>query len=224
MNARNFLRKGERQAVAEAVADAERRTSAEFVCAIASESGRYDRAESLVGLVVGLLALAAVGLAASRPPADSWLEARVIPLGWLALAVVVGFVLGSALASQWHTVRRPFTTRGERDAEVARAASHVFALSRLASTRKRAGVLIYVSVFERRVAVLADAGAAQVLGQSGIDELRDLAGERLRGDRRLEAFGDTLRAAVERLAAALPAEVVDPDELPNALVILHPRP
>jgi len=224
MNAKRFLSKRERKTLEEAVAAAEQRTAAEFVCAVATESGRYDRAESLVGLAVGLVGLAVVHFAFTWTPSDSWFESRAVPLALQAAAVVAGFVLGSVLASFSHALRRLFVSASELEAEVERAASHVFAVGRLASTRQRGGVLVYVSVFERRVVVLADSGAARLLGEDGIDALRNLATERLTRGKRLEAFTDTVGAAAERLAPALPAEAVNPDELPDALLVFHPRP
>jgi len=224
MNAKRFLSKRERATLEEAVAAAERRTAAEFVCAVATESGRYDRAESMVGLAVSLLGLGIVQLGFSWTPSDSWIEARAVPLALQAMAVVAGFVAGSVLASYAHPLRRLFVSATERDAEVARAASHVCAVSRLASTRQRGGVLVYVSLFERRVVVLADTGAARPLGENGLDALRNMATERLVRGKRLEAFSDTVAAAAERLAPALPAEAVNPDELADALRVFHPRP
>lgn len=224
MNAKRFLSKRERKALEEAVASAEQRTAAEFVCAVATESGRYDRAESLVGLAFALLGLAVVQLGFTWTPSDSWIDTRAVPLAAQAAAVVVGFVLGTLVASFFHALRRLFVSTSELEAEVERAASHVFAQARLSSTRQRGGVLVYVSVFERRVVVLADTGAARVLGGDGIDALRNLATERLTRNKRLEAFSDTVGAAAERLAPALPAEAINPDELPDALVIFHPRP
>ena len=45
----------ERKRVDDAVAQAEKRTSAEIVPVVATSSGRYDRAEDIVGLFVGLI-------------------------------------------------------------------------------------------------------------------------------------------------------------------------
>ena len=167
MNATRFLSARDREALEASVAAAEQRTAAEFVCAVATESGRYDRAESLVGLAAGLLALAIAQLAFTWAPTDSWIETRAVPLAAQAGAVVLGFVVGSVLASWWHALRRLFVSSSELRAEVERAASHVFAVARLASTRQRGGLLVYVSIFERRVVVLADTGAARLLGEEG---------------------------------------------------------
>lgn len=138
--------------------------------------------------------------------------------------MVAGFTIASVLASYVHPLRGLFTSSREMEEETLRAARHVFVVERLASTRSRGGVLVYVSLFERRVAVLADKGVMDALGEPFVRELRDLAVARLRASRRKETFTDTLRLAGERLASALPAAARDADELPTHLRIFHPRP
>jgi uncharacterized membrane protein len=68
MDARSFLDAAGAKSVEDAVARAEARTSAEVVCVIATESGRYDGARALVGLVVALIDAVADELAPKLPP------------------------------------------------------------------------------------------------------------------------------------------------------------
>jgi putative membrane protein len=226
MKATTFLTRREQADVELAIADAEGHTSAELVCALATESGRYDRAESIVGLVAALIALAVAhvaGVGLSLQP-GSWEEGTGVALGWQVLAVVLGFVAGAVASSLWQPLRRLATAEGEMLEEVERAASHVFATQRLGSTRSETGVLIYVSLFERRVVVMADRRAREALGQEGIDALMELARSRLREGRRAATFLDTITEAATRLAPSLPPGEESPDELPNRLRLFHPRP
>ena len=220
-----FLAHTERKAVEDAIAAAEECTSAEVVCAVATESGRYDRAEGVVGVLGALVALGAVHwLAPVRAAGSGSWAGEAIGAGWLALGVVLGYIAGTVLASYWHPLRRLFVPEAEMESDVARAAVAVFAVGRLAATRARAGVLIYVSLFERRVHVLADARAMEVLGQAGVDAIRDTAVARLREGRRADTFIDAIVAAARALAPALPPEPANQDELPNRLLVFHPRP
>jgi putative membrane protein len=224
-DARKFLDAAERAEIARAAAEAEGRTAAEIVCALATESGRYDRAESLVGLAGSLLALGVAHVVAAPPSSEpgTWTEAH-LSLGWQSLAVVAGFTLASVLASYVHALRGLFTSSREMEEETLRAAGHVFVAERLASTRSRGGVLVYVSLFERRVVVLADKGVMEAVGEPFVRELRDLAVARLRAGRRKETFTDALRLAAERLAPVLPVAAGRADELPTQLRVFHPRP
>ena len=225
MSAKTFLSADAQAAVSAAIAAAEERTSAEIVCALATESGRYDRAEALLGLICALLGLLSVNLLTEGAAGGgSWEEAARIPYALQAAGVVFGFLAGNVLASYVHPLRRVFVGAGEAEAEVARAASHVFVNQRLASTRAKGGVLLYVSLFERRVLVLADEGAFAVLGQAGVDALRDQALAKLRAGERGATFEETVAAIAERLAGALPREVDDANELADELLVYHPRP
>lgn len=226
ITAQEFLSESGKVAVREAIAAAEECTSAEIVCAVATESGRYDRAESMVGLGTGIILMSVVyALGLGMPPAESgsW-GAGGAALGWLSAAMVAGFILGSVLASYCHALRRLFVGAAEMDEETAHAAAHVFGLARLGDTRARAGVLVYVSVFERRVVVMADTAAARVLGAEGIARLRDMAVERLREGRRTETFVDTIVESARALAGPLPRGGGDGGRVPDDLKFFHPRP
>ena len=86
-------------------------------------------------------------------------------------------------------------------------------------------MLIYVSLFERRVVVLADHQALSVLGESGIEALRDTAVSHLKQGGLVDSFVETINQAATGLAEALPADSKEnPDELSNRVLQFHPRP
>ena len=149
---------------------------------------------------------------------------RGLSLAQQVVAVLAGFVVGSVVASYWPALRRRLSSTETLARECSRAASVVFGQRRLASTRTRSGLLIYVSLAERQVVVLGDDRVMAAAGQGLLDRLRDLAVDRLRAGRRTETFVDTVQAAAQELAAKMPPESVNPDELPNELICIHPRP
>lgn len=225
MNATTRLSDDDRRRVELAIAEAESKTSAEIVCALATESGRYDRAESIVGL---FCALAALSLAHAIPivaaeRAGGWAVGG-LHLGWQSLAVVAGFLVGSVLAGCVHGLRRLLVREGEMECEAQRAASHVFALATVGATAQRTGLLVYVSLFERRVVILADEAARRALGDETIAGLRDLAVSCLKAGRFADAFVETVERAAPRLAEHLPASrTVEENELSDRLRVFHPR-
>ena len=79
----------QRRQIAAAVAQAESRTSAEIVPIVATESGRYDRTEDLVGLVLGVLAMAAVWMLFQGEDPDGGWEAFTpkVSLAWLVVII-----------------------------------------------------------------------------------------------------------------------------------------
>lgn len=225
MDAESFLSEEDRDAIRGAIEEAEQRTSAEFVCAVATESDRYDRAESIAGLGFGLFLLAIVhgGHDSWIVASGSWEPTGGIHLGWQIGAVVAGFLIGSVVASYWHDLRRVLVRPTHLDRAVEQAGWRVFGMNKLSSTEDRAGVLVYVSLFERRVSVLADAGAREVLGDETLEELRDIAVDRLKGGEPRETFIETVERAADELEEELPAGERDPDQIRDRVLQFHPR-
>lgn len=148
-----------------------------------------------------------------------------LPLGWQALSIVVGFVAGNVLANQVPAIRRLATTEREIEAEVNQAAAHAFLLGAVANTAGQTGLLIYVSLFEHRVVILPDTKVREALGDEEISRLRDLAVTDLKRGDFAAAFVDTVEKAGTLLAKSLPADrTLNPNELPNHVLIFHPRP
>lgn len=208
-----------------AVAEAERRTSAEFVCAVATESGRYDRAESIWGLLFALVAVSVVFniVPVRMEGTGSWSGGAYLASGLQCLAIIAGFLAGSVFASFVRPLRMLLVGRGELEAEVAHSAALVFGQARLRSTKGGSGVLIYVSLCERRVVVLADENAAQAVGQAGLDAARDAAVSSLKDGRREETFIAAISCLSDALSLKMPAKDAV-NELPDAVLAFHPRP
>jgi uncharacterized membrane protein len=224
MIAKAFLTEADRAAVEAAIAEAESRTGAEIVCAVATESGRYDRAEAIVGLVASLLGLGVVELAAAAlAPAGAWEGVR--PALWLqSLAVVGGWIGGTVLASYCHPLRRLFCSRAEMEAETGRAAAQVFVGQRLHASAHGGAVLLYFSLFERCLVVMPNEKATAVAGEGLAAEVRDIATRELAAGARAGAITAALRPIADRLAAAYPAPADNPDTHPNRVLLYHPRP
>ena len=95
--ASKFFTDFEKKRIEEAVTDAELKTSAEIVPAVATASGRYDRAEDIVGLWVGTIAMAVIWWVldfdgGQEAQWGSTLSRFELPL--LIAVVVLGFLLG----------------------------------------------------------------------------------------------------------------------------------
>lgn len=213
----------DRRRINQAVAEAEARTAAEIVPVVAGASGRYDRAEDLAGLWLGLAALVAAWLLYPRPAAEpgSWSE----PLAWgelvvLAAALLGGFVGGAVLASRIGGLRRLFTPRPQMAEEVARRARGAFFDRRLHHTAAASGLLLYVSLHERMAHVLADQAVFEKLGPEGLNQLCAGLTERLRQGHPAEALCQTVQECGERLAPLLPRAAGATNQLPDALVLL----
>jgi putative membrane protein len=213
----------DRAAISQAVADAESKTSSEIVPIVATSSGRYDRAEDVAGLWLGILALAATWFLWPRPlpEAGSWDEwPEWIELAALAVSVLLGFVAGAVAASHIGWLRRLFTPRAMLRKETQARAHQAFFDERIYRTEAHNGLLIYVSLFERQSVILGDTGIVERVGQAALDALCRQMTDRLRHGSLREAFCETIRAAGQQLAPVLPRQANHVNELPDALVIL----
>lgn len=223
MNASDLFSAADRERIARAIADAEARTSGEIVPVVAAASGRYDRAEDLFGVLVALAAVTTLWLAgvASPPPDESWGGGgQTARLALVLITVAAGFIAGSALAARFPALRLPFIPSGEMRAEVERSAEAAFHRFRLRETAGATGILIYVSLYERRVRVLGDAAIGAKLGAADWRHLCDAVTETLAGGEAAEALVRGIALAGELLARHFPRESRDRNELVNELIVI----
>ncbi|MBI1849057.1 MAG: TPM domain-containing protein [Planctomycetes bacterium] len=195
-------------ALVAAVAAAERRTVGEVLPVVLEQSDRHDEAN-----LRAALGLAAVGITLLGPslPAGQ-------PLVWLAAEVGCG-LLGWVLARCLPDLRRRFVSEKRATEMTHEQAVQEFHRHALHHTRDATGVLIFVSLFERRVVVLGDEGIAAKVSE---DHWRGTADAILKGIRRGDLEGG-LREGIERCGAVLaehfPWREGDRDEIPNRVII-----
>jgi len=226
MNVDKLMGAEGRLRVRETIAGVEEKTTAEIICALATESGRYDRGESLFGLfmgVVGVLLVHAVRLFLQAE--GSWAELPALGPLWQGLIVSGGFIAGLSLASFFPRLRSLFVLDKEEEREVARSAAVVFATAGVSTTAGRTGLLIYISLRERRLVVLADEAVLAAVGVEGVEALKDKAAGLLKAGRFADAFVQVVEEAGVKLAESLPASrEINPDELDNHVLFFHPMP
>ncbi|MDB5386152.1 MAG: hypothetical protein JWM11_1798 [Planctomycetaceae bacterium] len=213
----------DRQAVNQAVHAAESGTSAEIVPVVAASSGRYDRPEDVVGLWTGLLTLSIVWV--MYPAADSGSGSWGGPhpawqLVAFIVATVLGFLAGAILGSKIDWLRRLFTPRRQMQEEVFSRARAVFYDHRVHHTQGASGVLLYISLFERMAAIIADESVLKHLGQEQINTLCAQFTMRLRAGKPTSALCETIRSVSEQLSPVMPRANDDVNELPDALLLI----
>lgn len=225
MSAQTWLDDTGKKEVEEAIVKAETDTCCEFVCAISSRSAAYEsgtRWWSLVGAVLGLLLVAT--LAHMREPVGDWAHLNTTPFvpslfGLISCSLVLGII-----AQRWPTLLFMFVNKALRDQAVERAASYLFGKHKVSYTEDRVGVLIYLSLAERQLVVLADRAVSQKLGPEGLAELTKIGTDQLSQGDRASALTSVITSAVERLKDDFPGHSDDTDELKNEVLLIHPFP
>jgi putative membrane protein len=194
-----------RDRVAATVRQIEGRTGAEVVVTVRARSGCYRAADYLFGACCSLAALLGYVFLPITFPDDV-----------AALLIVLSFGVGAVFAANVPPLRRLFVSRSRRGEEVARAARACFVDQGIGQTRDRTGVLVFLSLFERRVEVVADRGIPVArLGQRYRDATAALDRAARRGP---EAFLAALGALGELLAESVPRRADDVNELPDEVV------
>lgn len=188
--------------ISDAVADLERRSAAELVVEIRSRSGSYGHADARFAALLALVSLAVlVFMPLTVPPITVLLDP------------VAFYLLGIGIARWVPPIRRLFTTRKEREQAVRTHAAALFHDRGIANTSNETGVLLYVSLLERRMEVLADRG---LLRKVNANEW-NAALASLHANRAIDV--DAVIAAVRALGAILERDLPpgegDADELSN---------
>jgi putative membrane protein len=133
-----------------AVAAAEKGTSGEIVPVFVEASGPYPEAAWKAGTILGAIAVAAGDLLA-----PSWMAAHAYtPLLVFAAAFAAGFY-GAPFVPPLHHF---LAGKRAMNDQVSLRAEGAFTREQVFSTQDRTGILIFVSLHEHRVRVLADQG------------------------------------------------------------------
>lgn len=197
----------DRQRVNDAVAAAETWTEAAILPVVVARSSSYERAEGVVGALTALVVACIAFFVAS-------------PSGAIALVVMAASLgAGMALARCRDDVRLVFTSRARVRAEVAAGADAALADRRLRHADRDNGLLLYVSLLEKRAVVSAD---ARVRAAMDVGLLRRLEAELTEATERGDAAAGLVRtidSLAEPLARELPRPATLIDERCNELML-----
>lgn len=203
-------------ALAAAVAEAEAGTSGEIVVVIARRSHAYPEAVWRAGALGALLALAFASSVFAFY--DGW------GLGWLhqgwgvAVLTLGAGAAVAGLAAVWPAFRRRLVGEGALAAAVHARALQAFTTEEVFATGSRTGILLYLSLFEHRIEVLADKGISAVVPAEAWGDLVALVRKGIVEDRLADALREAIAKGGALLAdAGLQRPPDDTDELPNRL-------
>jgi putative membrane protein len=198
--------KEDHEAVSAAIHEAEKRTCGQIVCVLAHASSDYAHVPILWA---SMLALFAPWPLIERTP---WSVQRIY-------VIQIAVFLAAALLFSLTPLRLALVPRAVRRARAHRAALEQFVVRRVAHTKNRTGVLIFVSLAERYARIIADEGIAEKVPNSEWQAALDA----LTGNMREGRIAAGFCAAIERCGAVLAAHA-PPDgsanELPDRLYVM----
>ena len=196
-----------------AVEEAEKRTSGEIVPYVVPASDAYPNA-LWKGATLGALAGTLLALALHRLW-DLW--GTHLDL-WITVPAAAGAAMGFLLAAFVPPVKRWLAGDEMLELRTRQRAEMAFLEEEVFRTRERTGILLFLSLFEHRVVVLADSGIHQLVEPGQWDGIAAGIAQGIRAGRAKDALLDAIRNCgdlLERHGVARRAD--DANELPDEL-------
>lgn len=208
MKAETFFSEADKKRIADAVGAVERRTAGEVAVMVVEQSDAYPEGQMLAGGVIGsLLALTATELL--------WGGALwVFVVSALVLTALCGW-----LTHYLPAVKRFFTPNDRLELQVRDRALAAFYEKGLYKTREESGVLFFISLFERKVWVLADKGIYAKIRQETLQSYaRDIAAG-IKGGTAVDALCKAIGDVGGILARHFPVKADDVNELSDQVIV-----
>jgi putative membrane protein len=206
--AKDFFNEKERERIELAVQQAEKRTSGEIVPMVVDESYDYPRAE--------ILGAGFFSLAAAVSLSWACFDESLWHFLWLFALCYFPFKL---LIRNLPSLRRRLVHPVEINEEVTEMAIISFMQQGLHHTRDETGILILISLFERRVHVLADRGINAVVPADYWDGIVETITEGIHRGDTCTALCLAIETCGRLLEEHFPLKADDTNELRNNLVI-----
>ncbi len=207
VSAENFFTEEEKERIRKTVVAAEEQTAGEIVPMLVGSCARYAEVE-LLGTILGLV----IGTAAALFWNNPW-EQTETQLLWPLVGAVLGFVL-----CRTPTVKRRLIPKGRVAEAVHARCLAEFTDNGLHHTRAHTGILIFASLLEHRVEVLADSGIHDKVQPGTWDEVVQILTSGLKSGDAGNAFCKAIERCGGILATHFPRLPDDRDELADKLI------
>jgi putative membrane protein len=193
------LSREDHEAVSSAIRNAEQHTCGQIVCVLSHASSDYAVVPVLLASVLALL--------------SPWPIIHFTPWSVERIFLVqIGVFIVAGLVFSWPPLHIALVPRSVRRSLAHRTALEQFVVRRIANTKNRCGILIFVSLSERYARIIADDGIAQKVKQAEWQAAIDILTVNMHDGRIAQGF----IAAIDRCGAVLAAHA-PPDGSPNIL-------
>jgi putative membrane protein len=139
---------------------------------------------------------------------------------WIYLIQLLVFL--ALLALTWHPrARMSLVPKPMLNANVHRRAAEQFLAQNLYTTEGRTGVLLFVSIAEQRVEIIADSGIDARVAKGTWQRIVDSLTAEISAGRQVEGFIQAIERIGTHLSEHFPPGSINPNELPDHLIILR---
>lgn len=202
-----FFTAEEKERLRATTQEVESRTIGEIVIMVVDRSDRYLEAEIFGGVFLGSLLSLILTLLFFHSSIWSY-----IPLSFIF------FFPCRILFQRMDALKRFFIGIGRREEAVRLRAERGFFEKGLYKTKKKTGVLFFLSLLERKVWVLADKGIYEKMDQETLNRFAHEVSRGIKEGRACEALSQAIQEIGELLSRHFPITPDDTDELPNAVL------
>jgi len=204
---KGFVTPTERTRIVDTIVAAESRTRGELIAVIAGSAGQYAVFPLLYACILALLTPQIVLFVAGVDAEFAF----IVQLGVFAVTLLI---------LNWQPLKMRIVPAKLQISQAQRLAREQFFARKLHHTRERSGIMIFVSVAERYVEVIADQGINDQVAPGTWDGIvRELIAAVRRGENGAGTIA-AINACADILARHLPVRADDKNELPNELVEL----
>ncbi len=195
------------EALRKAVKEVESASSAELVVVVRKSSGRYRHIDMVLGMIAAFATLA-------------FLLYSPWPFAWHYLLVLpCAVVLPTAtLCSRSSTLKRALSSQATMDKLTTLAARAAFVEAGVHHTQYRSGVLVFVSLLERSLVLVADSGVELALPKQELDDLSRRLNDSLQAGKGASELAALIESSADLFAKHLPASDEDSNEIPDGVV------
>ena len=205
--------KSDRHAVVATIKNAELKTSGEIIVVAAKQSDDY------VHVPIHIAAGMALAVPFVLPWAARFFPWATVTLWWVfAIQLVVFIVVALVLSHNWfrywitpHKLMRKYAHRN--------AATQFLAVN-AHGTGGRTGVLIFVSLLERYVEIVADTAISAKVSHADWQMIVDRMLPLLKAEKLTQALVLGVEQSGEKLAKHFPPNATNPNELPDHFIVL----
>jgi putative membrane protein len=193
-----------------AVAAAEARTAGEIVPMVVRESSFSGHVPYIVTLLLFAFFMIVLPVVAWRLPGPPW--------AWDVAAAAFSCAIGW-MSARSSALRRLFTPIHDQALSVFHRAQLEFHETGIPATTGKTGVLIFVSLQERRAVILGDQAISSHIKPDAWVEIVNGLLAQMRAGKMREGFTSAIAKVGEVLAREFPIQPGDVNELPNTLIV-----
>ncbi len=208
-----FLTETDRDKIRATVVDAEKRTSGQIVPMVVSASSHYPMADIAGASVISF----PIAILLADPICHlMWMDAHDM---WVFIVLfTVLFSIFHAMIHRIVPLKRLFLSKREISEEVRKNAIAAFYQEGLHRTRHETGVLIFISILERSVWILADRGINEKVPDTAWKDVISLIRNGILEKRQADALCDAIQQVGKILETHFPACKENTDELADLIV------